>query len=103
MGLFNRKGKAYKDIYDGAWGHLISDHHIDVDTLSNDLRCVDKPGAINGEPVKLLRVFSLSQLSSRAVAVTGWETFDEHPELLLFEGYLDWKNHAYLARKKPAK
>ena len=42
MGLF--KKKVVKEIYDGAWGHLVSVHGIDVDTLSKEMRCVDRSG-----------------------------------------------------------
>ncbi len=100
MGLF--KKKVVKEIYDGAWGHLVSDHKIDVDTLSRDIRCVDKAGVIDGNaPVTLLRVFRLSDVQQKGITVTGWETFDQYPELLLFEGYLTRTNVAKLQRKRP--
>ncbi len=100
MGLF--KKKVVKEIYDGAWGHLVSDHKIDVDTLSRDIRCVDKAGVIDGNaPVTLLRVFRLSDVQQKGITVTGWETFDQHPDLLLFEGYLTGANEAHLERKRP--
>ena len=38
MGLF--KKKVIKEIEGGVWGHLVSVHHIDVDTISKELRCV---------------------------------------------------------------
>jgi len=47
----------------------------------------------------MLRIFSLREVSARGIAVTGWETFDRHPELILFEGYLDSNNTAHLERK----
>ena len=100
MGLF--KKKIVKEIYDGTWGHLVDAHKIDVDTLSNELRCVDKAGVIDGNiPVTLLRVFRLSEVQKKEIIVTGWETFDQHPDLILFEGYLTGANEAHLERKKP--
>jgi hypothetical protein len=102
MGLFSRKSKVVKDIYGGAWGHLVTEHKIDVDALSKDMRCVDKPGMVDGHiPVTFLRVFRLSDVAKRELTVTGWETLDRYPDLILFEGYLDNKNTAHLERKKP--
>jgi hypothetical protein len=98
MQLF--KPKIVKDIYGGAWGHLVSVHKIDVDTLSRDFRCVDKKGNLNsGQPVTFLRVFKLSDINKNKVTVTGWETFDQHPELVAYEGYLRADNTAILEKK----
>jgi len=100
MWLFRKK--VVKEIYGGAWGHLFNDHKIDVDTLSRQIRCVDKPGVTDeGVPVVLLRVFRLSDVQQKGITVTGWETFDQHPALALFEGYLTWANVAHLERKRP--
>jgi len=102
MGFFSRQPKAVKKIYGGTWGHLVSEHKIDVDTLSKDIRCVDKPGTLEGgTPVTLLRVFRLSEAAKKGITITGWETFDQCPDLILLEGYYDArKNTAHLERKK---
>ncbi len=88
MGLFSRKPKVVKEIHDAAWGHMVSVHKIDVDTLSRDIRAVEKRVNRDGYPVTLLRVFRPAQAAAKAIEVTGWETFDEHPELILYEGYM---------------
>jgi hypothetical protein len=99
MGLF--KKKPVKEIHDGLWGHLVSEHHIDVDTLGREIRCVEREGTIkNGQPVTLVRVFKLGELSKKGITVTGWETFDEHPEFILYEGYLGRDNIAFLEKKR---
>lgn len=98
MGLF--KQKPVKEIHDGLWGYLVNQHHIDVDTLGREIRCVEREGTINnGQPVKLVRVFNLNELSQARITVTGWETFDEHPELIIYEGYLRRDNVAVLEKK----
>ncbi len=88
MGLFSRKPKVVKRIRDAAWGHMVSVHKIDVDTLDRDIRAVEKDGTSNGHPVTFLRVFKPEQAAAKGIEVTGWETFDEHPELMLYEGYM---------------
>jgi hypothetical protein len=103
MGLFNRKTQIVKEIYGGTWGHLVSVHGIDVDTLSRDIRCVDKAGTLDkGMPVTLLRVFRLSEVAKKGITITGWETFDQNPDLILLEGYFNKQNNeAHLERKEP--
>lgn len=46
MGLF--KKKVIKQIDGGAWGHLVRAHNIDVDTLSKEMRCVEREGVLDG-------------------------------------------------------
>jgi hypothetical protein len=98
MGLL--KKRVVKEIYAGTWGHMINNHQIDVHTL-DEMRCVDRGGTINdGLPVTLIRVFSPGEAADKGIKVTGWETFDEHPELILYEGYLTQDNKALMAKKK---
>jgi len=98
MGLF--KKKVVKEIDGGTWGHLVTVHKIDVDTLSKEMRCVEKEGGVDGRPVTLLRVFKPKEAAAKNVEVTGWDTFDSHPDLVHFEGYLGRDNNAYLERKE---
>jgi hypothetical protein len=99
MGLF--KKKAIKEIDGGAWGHLVSVHKIDVDTLSKEMRCVECEGALEGgQRVTFLRVFRPMEAQRIGINVSGWETFDQHPELILFEGYVTKANEASLDRKR---
>jgi hypothetical protein len=74
---------------------------MDVDTLSRQIRCVDREGVLDGGlPVTFLRVFKLKEAEEAGVTITGWETFDQHPDLIMFEGYVTRKNQAFLERKK---
>jgi len=99
MGIF--KKKVIKQIDGGTWGHLVTVHNIDVDTLSKEMRCVEKEGiADGGKPVTLIRVFRPAEAQQKGTVVTGWETFDQNPELILFEGYLTRANEAHLERRK---
>jgi hypothetical protein len=97
LGLF--KKKAVHEISGGAWGHLVSAHGLDVDTLARSIRCVEKEGFLDEKkPVTFLRVFHLGEAAQKGVEVKGWETFDEHPDLILFEGFLTKANEASLKR-----
>jgi hypothetical protein len=76
-------------------------HGIDVDTLSTEIRCVERNGILEGKgPVTFMRVFRPKETEQKGVVVTGWETFDQHPELVLFEGYLTSSNTAHLEKKR---
>jgi hypothetical protein len=99
MGIF--KKKVVKQIDGGTWGHLVTVHNIDVDTLSKEMRCVEKESLVDGgKHVTLIRVFRPAEAQQKGIDVTGWETFDQNPELILFEGYLTRANEAHLERRK---
>ena len=100
MGLF--KKKVVKSLDGSAvWGHLVSEHKVDVDTLTRDMRRVEREGVLDsGSPVTFLRVFSLREAEGRGISITGWETFDQHPDLIIFEGYETKRNEAHLERKR---
>jgi hypothetical protein len=99
MGLF--KKKVMKEIDGGAWGHLVSIHQVSVDTLSKEMRCVEREGVLDGgRPVTFLRIFRPGEAQEKNIVITGWETFDQHPDLILFEGYVTRANEAYLERKR---
>ncbi len=100
MGLFNKKPKVVKEIRDAAWGYMVSVHHVDVDTLSREMRCVERAGTIAGNrPVTFLRIFRISDVEKAGISVEGWETFDQHPELILYEGYLTPDNRAQIEQR----
>jgi len=98
MRLF--KKKVVKGIEAGAWGHLVNIHGVDVDTLYREFKCVEHKGSHEGQAVTLLRVFKPSEAEKKGVSVTGWETFDSHPDLVHFEGYITKLNEAHLERKR---
>ncbi len=100
MGLFSRKKKAFKEIDGPLWGHMVNQQRIDVDTLSNHLRIVDREGTLDGNiPVTQVRVFNINQARQKGIAIEGWETLDQNPDLVLFEGYVTRTNEVKLERK----
>ena len=97
------KKKVIKPIEGAVWGHLHSKHKIDVDTLSKEMRCVEREQVIEGSgPVTFLRVFKPREAEQRGINVTGWETFDEHPHLRHFEGYIIKKTNEVSLERKSA-
>jgi hypothetical protein len=91
VGLFSGmfKKKIVRGIDGAAWGCLVREHGITVDELSNNYRVVEREGTIDGSgvPVIFLRIFKPEEAKEKGVEITGWETFDQHPELLIFEGH----------------
>jgi len=97
MGLFSFKKKVVREISGGTWGHMVNVHGFSVDLLARSMRCVEKEGFLEEKkPVTFLRVFNLHEVEKKGVEIKGWETFDQYPELVLFEGYLTKTNEAYL-------
>jgi len=61
------------------------------------MRCVEKEGFLDGKkPVTFLPVFNLQEVGKRGLEIKGWETFDQYPELVFYEGYLTKTNEAFL-------
>ncbi len=94
------KKNPVKEIHDAAWGHLVTVHKVDVDTLTKEMRCVERDGQVGGRRVTLTRVFRLGQAQQKGVVVSGWETLDQHPDLIVFEGHVTQSNEAHLERKQ---
>ena len=98
MGLF--KKKAFKEIDGPIWGHMVNRHRIDVDTLSSQIRYVFREGSLEGDkPVTFLRLFNLAHARQKGVEIVGWETLEENPDLILYEGFLTQANEVQLERK----
>jgi len=99
MGLF--KKRIVKEIQGGAWGHLFNVHKIAVETLHNELRCVERKGVLDdGRSVTFLRIFNLKEVQRLGIDIKGWESFDQKPDLIPFEGYMTRLNEAHLEKKK---
>jgi hypothetical protein len=48
------------------------------------MRCVEKEGVLDdGKAVTLIRVFKPTEAQQKGIVVTGWETFDQNPDLIL--------------------
>jgi hypothetical protein len=99
MGLFGKK--VVREIRDAAWGELVTNHGMTVDFMGKELRAVEKEGEVPGVGrATLLRVFRLAETKEKGIEVSGWEVFDQHPELIWFEGYLTYDNKSKLVKKR---
>ena len=57
-----------------------------------NLRAVMKPGS--GAPGQIdIRVFSPAAASTKKILVKDYNSLDDHPELILFDGWYNKKNH----------
>ena len=81
------------------WTHLVHDHNVDSNTLLNLMRCIMKDGDREGQKVTLLRIFNLEDAKKKNIEITAWESLDQHPELIAFEGYYTADDRAFLERK----
>ena len=79
-------------------GHLMQKHKVDSQTLRKDMRCVSREDTIKGIKVTRMRIFDIREIEKRGITVTGWETFDQYPDALAFEGYVSY-NTALFERK----
>jgi hypothetical protein len=81
-------------------GHFVNVHKADGGTITHSLRCVEQTGLLNGQVrVTFLRVSRPTEVEQTGIVVTGWETFDQHPDLIVVEGYLTRENKTHLERK----
>jgi len=92
--------KIVKKIEGPLWGHMVNEYKIDVDTLSNLMRLVEREGDTDGnEPATFVRIFKMSDVEQKGIEIEGWETFDEHSDLVHFEGYVTQSNEVCLEQK----
>jgi hypothetical protein len=68
----------------------------------DSLRCFEYDVTANDKKLRCIRVFSPHAAKERNLKIRTNEDLVEHPELLLFEGYLDSEGSAYVAYRKSA-
>ena len=67
--------------------------HKDPDWVWNTLKAVVRQNP-KGKKVFDVRVFSDSAAQDKHIKVKDYTTFDEHPELILFEGWFDKETYS---------
>ena len=67
----------------------------------NMLRCFEYDGIVNGKEVSCIRIFSPYTAEEQRLSIRTKSDLDQHPEMLLFEGYIDRQGSVYVADRRP--
>jgi hypothetical protein len=66
------------------------------------LRCFEYDGTVNRKEVSCIRIFSPYRAKEHRLSIRTKSDLDQHPEMLLFEGYIDRQGSAYVADRRPS-
>ena len=64
------------------------------------LRCFEFQGEVHDKQVRRISIFSPEGAREKQVSIKTREDLEKHPELLLFEGYVDKLGNAYAADRR---
>ncbi len=68
------------------------------------LKCFEFEDEFHGEPVKRLHIFSPEDVKKAGLVIRKISELEQHPEVILFEGYMDYLDRVYIAdRRMPPK
>jgi hypothetical protein len=76
IGVFNR----------GVWNYMLKQFKLTEAQLVQMKEAIC-PAKINGMPANLIRYFNLDIAKEKGITVNDYESLNEHPELILYEGY----------------
>ena len=65
------------------------------------LRHIEIDGSVNGRQVKRIRIFNPYKAKELNVTIGCNNDIEQHPEMLLFEGYIDLQGNVYVADRRP--
>ena len=66
----------------------------------NTLRCFEYDGVVNGKEVRRVRIFSPYRTKEWHLSIRNYSDLEQHPEMLLFEGYIDRQGSVYVADRR---
>ena len=75
---------------------------LSLDYLSG-LRCLEYDGMAGEKPVKRFKIFDPGEVRKKVGRVKTIQDLDQHPEVLMFEGYIDQSGAAYAADRRMPK
>ena len=64
------------------------------------LRCFEYDGQVNGKQVRRISIFSPLKAREKRLIIKTRQDLEQHPELLLYEGYIDSQGKAYVADRR---
>lgn len=85
------KSEKPRDIHAAVGRDLVVTYQEDPDWVWK-LKQVQKPSD-HGKDVREFRVYDVGMAAGRGVAVRGFDSLDEHPDLILYHGWLNVKNN----------
>lgn len=88
-----------KDVPETVGRHLIVKMHKDPDWIWS-LKGVVKRRQADTKTIFDFRVFDERDATSKSVRIKNYTTLDEHPELILFDGWFDKKTLQVHAKEK---
>lgn len=80
-------GEGPRDMPQWAYMHLVTVLKVDPDSLSR-LQCVQQVDYQGDVLVNLIRIFD-PRLAGETIRIKDFASLDEHPELILYEGYME--------------
>ena len=87
-----------KEMPEAVGRYLVVDLHEDPDWVW-DLKVVERQRG-QGKHLFDIRVFDPYQTGTQGTRISHYGSFDEHPELVLFEGWFDKKTRKVALEKK---
>ncbi|HUV56982.1 MAG TPA: hypothetical protein VMV84_07095 [Dehalococcoidales bacterium] len=95
MDLFWIGGEGPKDIPGWVYVHLVTTLEVPAEKLTG-LRSVQKVGFWEGKSVTFIRIYD-PRASEEAWQVKDFTSLNEHPDLILYEGYWEkGSDHVFL-------
>ena len=67
----------------------------------NILRCFRYEGIVNGKEVSCIHIFSPYTAKEQHLTIKTNLDLEQHPEMLLYEGYIDRQGSVYVADRRP--
>lgn len=64
------------------------------------LRCFEYDGQINGRQVRIFSIFSPNKAQEVHLLIKTRQDLEQHPEVLLYQGYIDNQGNAYVADRR---
>ena len=66
----------------------------------SSLRCVTLSGSFRGFPISLVRIFNYVEANMSGFTVSNYHDLNEHPEVVVFEGYVFKDGPVHLRKKE---
>jgi hypothetical protein len=92
-------GKANK--LTGAVREYMSNRYNLLPEYLDRLRYIELDGTVNGRQVKRIRIFNPYKARELNITINSNEDLEQHPDMLLFEGYIDCQGNVYVADRRP--